>query len=107
MNLGNGEATQCYCGKRIGNIFDEKPLKLEAIGKNCTQAHCYNGHSWLTFGDIPQLKTPTYADMRNRITATGEEWLQPEIKAAFSCKLSNSNRKYSWWRKYKVDKKKE
>lgn len=54
VNLGSGEATQCYCGKRIGNIFDEKPLKLEAIGKNCTQAHCYNGHVWLTFGDIPQ-----------------------------------------------------
>ena len=103
VNLGTGDATQCYCGKKIGNIFDNEPLHFEAIGKKCTQAHCYNGHSWLTFGDIPQLKSPTYADMRNRVTVTGEEWLGPEVKEAFSAKLCRTNRKYPFWKRYKID----
>lgn len=103
VNLGNGEATQCYCGTGIGNIFTDDKLRFEAIGKKCTQAHCYNGHSWLTFGDIPQLKSPTYADMRNRVTVTGEEWLGPEVKEAFSAKLCRTNRKYPFWKRYQID----
>lgn len=106
VNLDTGDAAQCYCGKKIGNIFADEPLRFEAIGRKCTQAHCYNGHAWLTFGDIPSLKTPTYAQMRNRVTNTGEEWLKPAVKEAFSTKLCQTNRKYSFWRKYQINKSK-
>ena len=103
VNLGTGDATQCYCGKKIGNIFDDTTLQFEAIGRKCTQAHCYNGHAWLTFGDIPNLKAPTYAQVRNRVTNTGEEWLRPSVKEAFGTKLWQTNRKYPFWLRYKID----
>ena len=99
IHLGTGEMTQCYCGKRVGNIFDE--FTPAAIGRGCTMAHCYNGHVWLAFGDIPQLKTPTYAQLRNRIDAQGREWLGPEVKAAFSAKLSRSNHRYPLFKRLK------
>ena len=40
-----------------------KPIRFEAIGCKCTQPHCYNGHAFLTLGDIPELNTPTYASL--------------------------------------------
>ena len=100
VHLGTGEAMQCYCGKRLGNIFDS--IEFEAIGKGCTQAHCYNGHVWLAFGDIPKLRTPTYAKLRNRIDAQGREWLGPVMKDVFSSKLYKRNRRYSIWKKWKI-----
>ena len=78
------------------NIYKdlEKPISFEAIGK-CNEAHCYNGHAFLTLGNIPELKTPVYATLRNRIMTNGEEWLNPKMKAFLSQKLNNSNEEYS------------
>lgn len=103
INLGTGAVTQCYCGKLLGNIYDniEKPLYYEAVGHNCSIAHCYNGHAFLTLGDIPELKTPTYAQMRNRICEDGTEWLKPELKAFFSTKLNESNKEYGVIKEFK------
>ena len=75
----------------------EKP-----IGHKCRIAHCYNGHSWLAMGDIPEIKAPTYAEERNRTCLDGSEWLQPEMKAFMSSKLYESNRQYSKFKKLKI-----
>ena len=105
VHLGTGEITQCYCGSRLGNIYEDlsAPLRFEAIGKKCTQAHCYNGHAFLAWGNIPEHKAPTYAALRNRVTAQGSEWLKPEMKAFMSSKLCESNRTYPFWRKWKIN----
>ncbi|MDR0605408.1 MAG: radical SAM protein [Bacteroidales bacterium] len=91
LNIATGDLTQCYKGKRIGNIYHDikKPINFEPIGKNCPEAHCYNAHAFLTFGAIPELNahTPTYADMRNRICVDGMEWLTSKMKAFMSTKL--------------------
>ena len=57
----------------------------------CGLAHCYNGHAFLTLGDIPGVDTVTYAETRNRLEGTDNEWLRPEMKAAMSCKLYETN----------------
>jgi MoaA/NifB/PqqE/SkfB family radical SAM enzyme len=103
INLGTGEITKCYYPIKVGNIFDDmdKPLNFEAIGK-CPIAHCYNGHAFLTFGVIPTLKTPTYADIRNRKCLDGSEWLSPEMKEFMSEKLEDNNTKYSIVKKFKI-----
>lgn len=109
VNLSTGSIKQCYCGDNLGNIYEnaEAPLKLRAIGNTCTiarRAHCYNGHAFLTLGDIPELETPFYAETRNRIDSRdGSEWLQPEMKAFMSQKLKDSNEKYSVTKKIKTD----
>lgn len=97
LNLVTGDYQQCYCGIKLGNIYKniDKPLKTLPIGNHCTEPHCYNGHAFLTFGCIPELDTPTYDKMRNRINDNGEEWLSKEVKEIMQCKLKDSNKIYS------------
>ena len=95
INLGTGNITKCYIPISIGNIFDMgSPIKFEAIGK-CPIAHCYNGHVLLTFGLIPSLTTPTYADIRNRVCLDGTEWVNPRMKEFMEGKLKENNVEYS------------
>ena len=94
VDLGTGAAKPCYGQMSNQNIFKnpEKPIIFEPVGKHCRQPYCYNGHAFLTLGVIPELTTPTYADIRNRICDDGREWLSAEVKEAFSKKLVDSNK---------------
>lgn len=105
LNLNTGDVLQCYCGRVIDNIYKniDKPIKFEAIGNNCSMPHCYNGHSYLALGDIPELKTPTYASLRNRIDKNGNEWLNPKMKAFISQKLYDNNEEYSLSKKKSIN----
>lgn len=106
INLSSGEMKQCYFGRVIDNIYKniDKPLHFEAVGCNCLLAHCYNGHAYLAIGDIPELETPTYAELRNRVTKDGKEWLNPKMKAFMSQKLKDNNEEYSETKKKKINK---
>lgn len=105
VNLCNGEATQCYCGKVLGNIFSDPNATIPSTPiMKCPLAHCYNGHMLLTLGLIPQkaitqrintTNIPGYGDIRNRQRADGTEWLQPELKAFFNSRLEESNAELS------------
>lgn len=100
VTLSNGAIRKCYGSPITGNIYEnmEEPIKFEAIGK-CPIAHCYNGHAHLAFGVIPELDTPSYADIRNRKCIDGSEWLNPKMKRFFSSKLYKSNNEYGEFRK--------
>jgi len=106
LNLGTGMMTQCYKTLEAHDIFDdtESPIPFKAIGNNCLEHHCYNGHSYLVLGDIPELKAPTYAELRNRICPDGSEWLKPDMKAFMSSKLFESNQEYSDEKKRQINK---
>lgn len=108
VHLATGNMTKCYAGKAIDNIYAdiEKPLHFEATGCGCTEAHCYNGHAFLTLGDIPELDTPTYGSLRDRTDGDGNHWLNPEAVEFLSCKLSESNKEYPAWKKWLVNHKK-
>lgn len=95
IDLQSGNYSQCYNGKPLGNVYDDSPLTFLAVGNNCHEGHCFNGHAFLGFGLIPELKTPLYADMRNRMTSEGNEWLIPEMKEAMSTKLIEKNKEYT------------
>lgn len=106
LNLGTGDMTQCYCSYYSHNIFDDpsKPIPFHAIGSKCSEPHCYNGHSFLNFGDIPELfQESNYAMMRNRETSDGRKWLSPEFEYIFSHKLGESNQAYSAFGKLKTN----
>lgn len=93
VDLNTGEYKQCYTGETLGNIYENCDEKLVEcpVGTKCGLAHCYNGHAFLTLGDIPGVDTVTYAETRNRMEGTVNEWLRPEMKAAMSCKLYETN----------------
>lgn len=94
--LGSGLMTQCNVSQISQDIVKnpDEPIKFPTIGI-CQERHCYNGHSWLALGDIPDMETPTYAELRNRICADGTEWLQPKFKAFFSQKLKDENEQFN------------
>lgn len=91
VNLDSGTFSQCYrCEKT--RIFDNPsaPIDFSPIG-NCKDPHCFNGHSWLTLGMIPELITPSYLEMRDRVTADGRHWVGEEMRRFLSQKLSDNN----------------
>lgn len=93
LNLLTGTMKQCYKTNYFANIYKhlDKPLKFVNIGHGCKAPHCHNAHAFLCFGAIPELDTPFYYELRNRVCADGSEWLQPEMKAFMSCKLKDEN----------------
>lgn len=93
LNLLTGTMKQCYMTNYFANIFKnpDKPIKFVNIGHGCKAPHCHNAHAFLCFGAIPELKTPYYAELRNRVCMDGTEWLQPEMKEFMSCKLEEDN----------------
>lgn len=105
LNLVTGDLKQCYCGENIDNIYTNinLPLKQKPIGNGCTLPHCYNGHAFLTLGTIPELETPNYSQMRNRITSNDEEWLSKVMKDFMSKKLKDSNLEYTEKEKKKIN----
>lgn len=96
IDLTTGNATPCYCGRSLGDVFahPELPLPEEPVG-HCPLAHCYNGHSLLTLGLIPHANDVHYGDIRDRERTEGGHWLQPELKTFFNSKLEESNTEYS------------
>lgn len=89
--LDTGEYYQCYGGDLLGTIKNvDDPIHFRPIGK-CRQPHCFNGHAYLTYGNIPSLNSPTYAMMRDREIISGGAWLQPEARNFFSTKLIDSH----------------
>ncbi len=78
------------------NIFENADEEIPniPIGPNCPSKHCVNCHAYLAWGDKPQLNTPTYASIRNRIMPDGREWLKETIKEAFNTKLYETNPDY-------------
>lgn len=106
LSLETGNFTTCYEAQFPSvNILDDPdaPIPFKPVGHNCKACHCWNGHSWLSLGAIPSLKTPTYATLRNRVNPDGSEWLQPKMKAFMSTRLYDSNTRLSRMQMAKVN----
>lgn len=93
LDFGTGWLYPCYGVKPIQNIFEDldSPIISRPIGHKCPYAHCFNNHSFLCLGDIPEFSAPTYAALRDRVCADGTTWLNDEFRAFFSSKLYDTN----------------
>lgn len=101
IDLYTGNAKACYRQPYNQNIFDDitKPIKFCPVGHYCLQPYCINGHAHLTWGLIPELNTPMYLEMRDRICSDGSQWVNNSCKFFFQTKLYNSNTQYSFLKK--------
>lgn len=98
LNIGNGQLTACYGSKIIQNIFDDltKPINFVAVGKGCRLEHCYNGHSLLALGVIPEINWCRYSSERDRINMNdGTHWLTDEMRDFLSGRLEESNAQFT------------
>ncbi len=102
VDMSTGEARQCYGQPVNQNIFKnlKKPIHFVPVGYHCVQPYCINGHAHLTLGCIPELKTPTYEEIRNRKCVDGSEWFSDECKQCFTSKLYDTNKQYKQIEKY-------
>ena len=114
LNLGTGEFNSCYRQPGpLGNLFEnvEKPFPFCPTGK-CELPHCFNGHSFLAFGTIPEIDEETYLDIRDRMADNGAHWVNEEMREQFSERLKHFNRelgdeeKGEYLKKHSVDKRK-
>ena len=101
LNLATGILSGCYGYGIIQNIFKDisKPIKFEALGKNCMFKFCFNSSHFMSLGCVPSIKTPTYAELRNRRESG---WYTDEMEAFLSGKLSDDNSEYPALRKHCV-----
>lgn len=93
LNLGTGILTSCYGNGISQNIFKDinKPVKFEAIGKNCIYDFCFNSSHFMSLGVIPSVNTPSYAELRDRKEAG---WYSDEMREFLSQKLYDENDEY-------------
>lgn len=105
LNFVTGELMQCGSSITKQNIYRDisKPIIFSAIGNQCIDPYCYNGHAWLTLGNIPTLKNPSYVEMRDRICQDGSHWIANNVRDFFSTTLSESNKEYSTAKKIETN----
>lgn len=103
LNISNGDFSSCYTGKIHQNIFEhvDKPINFIAIGCNCKLPHCYNGHSFLSMGNIPELNCCTYNQLRDRVTSDNNHWLNDDMRYFLSERLDEDNT--IWNNKQKIN----
>jgi len=94
MDLESGRITKCMSNPYLDNIYDDisKEIFLEEVGSKCTLPYCYNCHAYLTFGLIEEVDAPTYFEVRNRVTKSGENWITETLRDIFEQKLYSNNR---------------
>lgn len=101
IDIASGKAGQCYGRPFTQDIFKDpnKPIEFFPVGYTCLQPFCFNGHSHVALGMLPDVKAPTYEQVRNRVCEDGTEFLKPDCKEFFSQKLHYNNKQYNFIQK--------
>lgn len=100
LNLETGWLSRCYASREGQNIFEDvdRPIKFKAVGKHCKSPYCVNSSHFLSWGVVPNLKTPSYGELRER-----NGWYSDDMSRTLHQKLSGSNEEYSTIQKIRVN----
>lgn len=93
VDLKSGNIIRCLKQKSIDNLYtsEKEVLEYDCVGDTCELPYCYNNHAYLTLGISPDVKTVSFAEVRDRETEEGQHWLQPEVYHFINQKLYDSN----------------
>ena len=89
LNLGTGEFNACYRQPgSLGNLFENPDEEFDfcPTGK-CEIPHCFNGHSFLAWGVIPEINEESYLEIRDRVDNEGNHWINSEMREQFDQRL--------------------
>ena len=89
LDPGSGDYWQCYVGNKLGNVFNQNKLRLIPICK-CREPHCFNAHAFMTFGLLPDVETPKYIEMRDRVESDGTHWINKNAVTFLSSQFIDS-----------------
>ena len=90
LDLYNGNLKSCYAEPVIQNIFEDisLPIKQKVVGHGCKSPFCMNSSHFMSMGIIPEIDTPSYAELRNREEAG---WYTKTMKDFFAKRLYMDN----------------
>lgn len=93
LDLSNGRFRRCYSSYVFQDIFKnpDEPIRFLAMGTHCGSPFCMNSSHFMSLGVIPEIETPSYAELRNREEAG---WYTEDMKEFLSGRLYDSNEKY-------------
>src|SRR5690554_6341705 len=102
LNLGTGILSGCYGFGIKQNIFEDinKPIRFEAIGRNCPFLYCFNSSHFLSLGTIPSIWKHSYGELRNRENVG---WYSQKMKSFLNERLFDNNDEYSLCKKIYVN----
>ncbi len=100
VDLQSGNIKKCFDEKSIGNIYNDKQIKFEPVGKHCKAPYCFAGHAFIALGTVPEIDIGSFDSLRDRPQA---KWLYPEIKNIMKQKLKNNNEEYSNFQKFGME----
>lgn len=98
LDLSNGRFRRCYSSYVFQDIFKtpDEPIRFLAMGTHCGSPFCMNSSHFMSLGVIPEIETPSYAELRNREEAG---WYTEDMKEFLSGRLYDSNEKYGLTKK--------
>lgn len=93
LDIASGELRSCYFSPPFFNIYDriDKPIPKSVVGNNCRLSYCVNSSHFISLGVIPDIKAPTYVELRNRDCS----WYNEKCVEFLSGKLYEANKEYS------------
>ena len=99
LGLGDGKLKQCYRDAAVlQNLFEDvdEPLHLLPRGHFCSVPHCFNSHVFdCLAGVVPDINSPMYMELRNRVLPDGSEWLKAPYKDIYGHRVCENNDEYS------------
>lgn len=99
LGLENGRLKQCYRNSdTVQFIFDniDEPIHFIPRGHFCLFPHCFNSHVFdCLCGVIPDISSPYYVELRNRILPDGTEWIKPAYKDIYEHRVCENNTPYN------------
>lgn len=102
VDLSTGETAQCYGRMNTQNIFKDinKPIVFRPVGHSCTCSFCFNGHAHVAWGIIPELNSPQYYEVRNRLCDDGTNWVKNDCAELFHQKFADNSKQYNGLQKF-------
>ena len=106
LDMKTGILKKCYAESGSINIFENpnQPIPFSPVGCDCHNPYCVNSSHFMSLGVIPELETPTYAQLRNRPEA---HWYTAEMEEFLNSKLSESNKQHGPLRKWMLKNKRK
>lgn len=96
INIADGEIYRCSSTGRVGNLFPiTDSFPHAAPSTQCPFRHCYNGHFWEVFGLVPDIETPSYVVMRDRVCDDGSHWVRSDMRKAFQSRATHIHTPFS------------
>ena len=81
INLINGDIMKCLRQTVVGNLYDISRTRInyDRVGNHCGLPYCYNNHAYLTLGVCRDIKTYSFAEVRDRKKTDGSHWVKGEV----------------------------